>query len=58
MGVKVKIEDILEGMEAQSYENRVFLNEKTGEVVLVLQEFLTSAKDEEPFDDLPEWQQE
>lgn len=54
MGVKVKIEDILEGMEAQSHENRVFLNEKTGEVVLVLQEFLTSAEDEEPFDDLPE----
>lgn len=29
MSVKVKIEDILKGMEAQSYENRVFLNEKT-----------------------------
>lgn len=56
--VKVKIEDIIEGIEMHSYDNRVFLNGKTGEVVSVLQEFLGNAEDGESFAELPDWQQE
>lgn len=56
--MKVKLKEIIEGMEMQSEENRSFLNLETGEIVNVSQEVLTIADDEEEYGELPEWQQD
>nr|WP_251041172.1 UPF0158 family protein [Bacillus sp. ISL-45] len=45
-------------MEVQFEESRSLLNIKTGVIVLVTSEDLRAAEDEEPFDHLPEWEQE
>lgn len=54
----VNLQDIIGGMEMQFDESRNLLNLKTGEVITVSDEGLRMAEDDEPFDDLPEWQQE
>ncbi|MFP5108964.1 hypothetical protein ACSU6B_19675 [Neobacillus sp. C211] len=38
--------------------NDLFLNIETGEFILVTSEELRAAEEEEPFDHLPDWQQE
>ena len=58
MSVKVKISDIVEGMDFQSEEPRPFLNTETGEVVFVSQSALMLAEDCEDYNHLPDWQQE
>lgn len=58
MSIQVKLRDIIEEMELQFEESRSFLNIKTGEIVLISSEDLRAAEDEEPFEDLPEWEQE
>jgi hypothetical protein len=58
MGIQVKLKDIIEEMEIQFEESRSLLNITTGEIVLVTSEDLRAAENEEPFDHLPEWQQE
>src|SRR5690625_5137070 len=58
MKPKVKLADIVDGMEAISYDNRVLINSESGEIVFILGEFLSKAEDEKPFDHMPEWQQE
>jgi hypothetical protein len=58
MKAKAKIEDIVEHMEVQIDEWRNLLNIKTGKVVSVSSDELAAAEDEEPFDHLPQWQQE
>ena len=58
MNVQVKLKDIIEEMEIQFEESRSFLNIKTGEIFLVTSNDLRAAEDEEPFDHLPDWEQE
>lgn len=58
MSMKVKLEDIVEGMEMQSDDNRSFLNLHTGEIVYVSQEALLIAEDGEDYEHLSEWQQD
>lgn len=58
MGIKVNINDILEGIEMQFDESSHLLNIQTGEVIFIQHEFLRDAEDGEPFDHLPDWQQE
>lgn len=58
MSVKVKLRDIIDGMEMQMDEWQTFLNIKTGEVVSVSNKDLQAAEEEEPYDDLQEWEQE
>lgn len=58
MGIKVKLDDIIEGMEFQSYDNIQLLNIKTGEAVNVLREFLSDAEDGKSPDGLPDWHQD
>ena len=45
-------------MEIKFEESRSLLNIKTGEIVVVTSEELRSAEDDEPYDHLPDWQQE
>ncbi|MEH7356778.1 UPF0158 family protein [Neobacillus drentensis] len=54
----VKLELIIEGMEMQFEDSRTFLNKITGEIISVTSEDLRAAEDDEPFEHLPEWQQE
>ncbi|MDQ0202289.1 UPF0158 family protein [Neobacillus ginsengisoli] len=45
-------------MEIQFDESRTFLNVEMGEIISVTSDELRAAEDDEPFDHLPEWQQE
>ena len=58
MNLQVSLKDIIEEMEVQFEESRSLLNIKTGEIMIVNSEDLGAAEDEEPFDHLPEWEQE
>jgi hypothetical protein len=58
MAIRVKLESILEGMESQSDESSTFLDRRTGEVVLISDEELRAAEDDDPIEDFPEWEQD
>jgi len=58
MSVRVKLEDIIEGLEFQSDENRSFLDKRTGQVVLISEEEQNAAEDDEPIEDFPDWEQD
>lgn len=58
MEVQVKLADIIDAMETASTENRVFVNQKTGEVVHLLNEFLRKAENGNTSDLKPAWQQD
>ena len=58
MNVQVKLKDIIEELEIQFEESQSFLNIKTGEIIFVTSNDLRAAEDDEPFDHLPDWQQE
>lgn len=58
MAIRVKLKSILEGMESQSDESSTFLDRRTGEVVLISDEELHAAEDDDPIEDFPEWEQE
>ncbi|EPD53260.1 hypothetical protein HMPREF1210_00991 [Paenisporosarcina sp. HGH0030] len=58
MNIQVSLKDIIEEMEVQFEESRSLLNINTGEIIIVTSEDLRAAEDEEPFDHLPEWEQE
>jgi hypothetical protein len=54
--LRVKLADILEGMDFQSDERSSFLNLTTGEIVSITDEELRAAENDEPLEDFPEWQ--
>lgn len=58
MSVSVKLKDIIEELEMQMEESCSFLNIKTGGIVAFTSDDLRAAEDDEPYDHLPEWQQE
>jgi hypothetical protein len=56
--LRVKLSDIVEGLEFQSDECFSYLNTATGEVVSVTNEELRAAEEDEPLEDFPDWQHE
>ena len=58
MEARVKLIEIIEGLEFQSDESSSFLNKKTGEVVLMTDYAMQAAEDDEPLEDLPDWEQD
>jgi len=58
MEVRVKLSDIIEGLEFQSDESSSFLNKKTGEVVLMTDYAMRAAEENEPFEDVPDWERD
>ena len=54
--LRVKLQDILEGIDFQSDERSSFLNLTTGEVVAITDEELRAVENDEPLEDFPEWQ--
>lgn len=57
MAARVKLSEIIDGMESQSDESSSFLNKKTGEVVLMTDYAMRAAEDDEPIEDQPDWEQ-
>jgi hypothetical protein len=57
MNAKVKLSDIVEGMEFQSDELSAYLNKNTGEVIPVPDDAFEAARRKAPIEELPEWQQ-
>ena len=53
---RVKLSDLIEGMDFQSDEQSSFLNLTTGEVVAITDEELRAAENDESLADFPEWQ--
>jgi len=58
MVLRVKLDDIIEGLEFQSDESSSFLNKKTGQVVRITDEELCAAEDDEQIEDFPDWEQD
>ncbi|OZU87389.1 hypothetical protein CIL03_16340 [Virgibacillus indicus] len=58
MKTKVKISEIVDGMEMQFEGSSSLLNIKTGEVTFIPTEYLREAEEGEAFEDLEDWQQE
>jgi hypothetical protein len=58
MAIPVKLGEIIEGLEAQSDESHAFLDKKTGEVVVISDEQMRAAEDDEPIEDFPDWEQD
>jgi hypothetical protein len=54
--LRVKLSDLIEGMDFQSDERSSFLNLTTGEVVSITDEELRAAEHNAPLEDCPEWQ--
>ena len=54
--LRVKLQDILEGMDFQSDEQSSFLNLTTGEVVSITDEELRAAEEDASLEDFPAWQ--
>jgi hypothetical protein len=48
MAIRVKLDDIIEGLESQSDESHSFLDKRTGEVVSISDEEMQAAEDDEP----------
>jgi DNA polymerase III alpha subunit (gram-positive type) len=58
MAPRVKLENIIDGLEFQSDESASYLNRQTGEVVGITDDQIRAAEDDEPIEDFPEWEQE
>src|SRR5215475_13767105 len=54
--LRVKLSDLIEGMDFQSDEYFSYLHTTTGEVVSVTTEELRAAEEDTPLEDFPEWQ--
>ena len=54
--LRVKLSDLIEGLDFQSDEQSSFLNLTTGEVVSITDEELHAAENDAPLEDFPEWQ--
>jgi hypothetical protein len=58
MAIRVKLDDIIEGLESQSDESSSFLDKKTGEVILMTDYAMRAAEENEPLEDVPDWERE
>jgi hypothetical protein len=58
MAIIVKLDDIIEGLESQSDETSSFLDKRTGEVILMTDYAMRAAEENEPIEDVPDWERE
>jgi hypothetical protein len=58
MEARVKLSDIIDGLESQSDDSASFLNVRTGEVVLMTDYAMLAAEDDEPLEDVPDWERD
>jgi len=58
MNAAIKLSDLIETMESQDDESEIFVNRRTGEVLIFSEEELTIAEGGDDPDSFPEWQRE
>jgi len=58
MTTRVKLDEIIDGLESQSDESSSFLNKKTGEVVLMTDYAMRAAEDNESLEDMDDWERD
>jgi hypothetical protein len=58
METRVKLSDIIDGLESQSDESSSFPDMKTGEVILMTDYAMRAAEENEPLEDVPDWERE
>ncbi len=58
MAIRVKLDEIIEGLEFQSDESSSFLDKTTGKVVLISDYEISAAEDDDPIEDFPDWEQD
>ncbi len=58
MNKPVKLSDIIDAIEIMTDESSSYLNMKTGEVVMITDEEMGAAEEDEPLEEYPEWQRE
>jgi Uncharacterised protein family (UPF0158) len=58
MAIPVSLRDVVEEMETFSDEITGYINRKTGELVSIGPDEARMVEDDEPTDDLPDWQRE
>ena len=54
----VKLDEIVEAMESQTYETYAYLNRETGEIILLTDEEIRAVEEDRPLENYPEWQRE
>ena len=55
---EAKLSDVIEALESAGDEQQPYLDDRSGEVILVTQEFANAAEEDEGFSNAPDWQQE
>ena len=58
MAIRVKLDTIIEGLEAQSFECYSFLDKRTGQLALINDGEMHVAEDDECIEELPEWERD
>ena len=56
MSIRVKLDEIIDGMESQSEENSSYLDKETGEVVLISDYEMRAIEDNDSLEDFPDWE--
>ena len=58
MSLLVKLKDVIDALEIAGYENRQYLDRRTGEVIVLTKEEMSAAEEDEDPADYPDWQKE
>lgn len=58
MSKPVKLSEIIDGMESQTYEGRCFLNRETGEIIGISDYEFRAVEEESSLESCPEWQRD
>ena len=58
MTVTVKLSEIVEALDSAAEEQAYHLDKRTGEIVLLTDEEIQAADDDDPMSDYPDWQRE
>jgi len=58
MSITVKLQDVIDALEASAEELSHYLDKRTGEIFLVTSEEMEAAEEDELISDYPDWQQE
>jgi len=58
MSLPVKLNDVIEALEAAGEEHTHYLDKRTGEIVMITNEEMEAAEEDEPISEYPDWQRE
>ena len=58
MSQPVKLNDVIEALDATGEEHAHYLDRSTGEIVLITNDEMETAEEDEPISEFPDWQRE